>query len=150
MSNREDGTMSAAVREHLSECDECHASAAVVGEVDSLLRASSESAIDVKALSQRVLLAARAELASRARLADWPRLAAAVVGGLLPLPLVLGVNALFAAWLHTLLISVGLPTVATYAVVSYAAGLVFTLGATYAAIPVLAERSAGPRLIPLM
>ncbi len=76
-------------------------------------------------------------------------LAAAVVGGLIPLPLVLALNALFVATVHTLLIMVGLPTIASYVVVSYAAGLVFALGATYAAIPVLAERSAGPRLLPL-
>jgi hypothetical protein len=50
---------------------------------------------------------------------------------------------------HTLLTAVGLPNLATYAVASYATGLVFVLGATYAAIPVLAERSAGMRVIAL-
>lgn len=135
--------------EHLSECEECRAQRASIEVIDRVLVGATPPAIDSAVLSRRVLAAVRPELTRRARFVDWRRLAAAVVGSLIPLPLVLASNALFLALVHTLLTAVGLPTVASYVVMSYSAGLVFVLGATYAAIPVLVERSAGPRWIPL-
>jgi hypothetical protein len=137
-----------ALRDHAAECAECGAQGEAVAAIDRLLRAAPPPVLDAAQLSQRVLMMAGPELA-RLRGADWRRLAAGVLGSLIPLPLVLALNALFVALLHTILTLVGLPTIATYVVVSYVAGLVFVLGATYAAIPVLVERSAGPRLIPL-
>jgi hypothetical protein len=133
---------------HAAECDECGAQRETIAAIERLLMTVPPPALDAARLSQRVLTVAAPELA-RARGADWRRLAAGVLGSLFPLPLVLALNALFVALLHTVLTLIGLPTVATYAVVSYAAGLVVVLGVTYAAIPVLVERSAGPRLIPL-
>jgi predicted anti-sigma-YlaC factor YlaD len=135
--------------EHLSECDECGADGEAVAQLDRLLRSAMPPPIDLTQLSQRVLAAAGPELRQRANVIDWHRLAAAVVGSLIPLPLVLALNALFVTLLHTVLTLVGLPLVASYVVVTYLSALVFVLGATYAAIPVLAERSAGARLIPL-
>lgn len=137
-----------ALRAHAAECAECGAQGEAIATIDRLLLAAPAPMLDAAQLSQRVLMMAGPELA-RLRGADWRRLAAGVLGSLIPLPLVLALNALFVALLHTILTLVGLPTIATYVVVSYAAGLVFVLGATYAAIPVLVERSAGPRLVPL-
>jgi predicted anti-sigma-YlaC factor YlaD len=134
---------------HLSECEECRTNRVAIAMVARVLSESTMPPIDGAVLSRRVLAAVRPELARRARFMDWPRLAAAVLGSLIPLPLVLTGNALFLVLVHTVLTAIGLPVVATYAVASYAAGLVFVLGATYAAIPVLVERSAGPRAIAL-
>lgn len=134
---------------HLAECAECSADGDAIAAVERRLAAASPPAIDGAALSQRLLAAARPELARRISASYWQRFAAAVLGSLIPLPLVLALNALFVALLHTVLMAIGLPTIAAYLVVSYGALLVFVLGATYAAIPVLVERSAGPRLMPL-
>lgn len=149
MNGAHDQQRQGAFDEHLSECEECRASSATLTIVERLLVSTTPPAIDSAVLSRRVLATLSPELARRARLVDWPRLAAAVLGSLIPLPLVLVLNALFLVLVHTLLTAVGLPAVATYLVASYAAGLVFVLGATYAAIPVLAERSAGTRVIAL-
>ena len=137
-----------ALLDHASQCEECGAQREAIATIDRLLMNAPLPELDPARLSQRVLAMAAPELA-RMRGVDWRRLAAGVLGSLIPLPLVLALNALFVALLHTILTLVGLPTIATYVVVSYAAGLVFVLGATYAAIPVLVERSAGPRLMPL-
>jgi anti-sigma factor RsiW len=130
---------------HLAECDECHANAASVARVEELLAAAPQPVIDTTALSQRLLAVARPELARFVAPPYWQRVAAAVLGGLLPLPFVVVVNVLFLAVFHALLTAAGLATVAAYLVMSYAALLALIIGATYAAVPVLVERSAGAR-----
>ncbi len=93
-------------------------------------------------LVARTLVAAGPLLAAharRARARSWLR---PLVVALMPLPLILAVDAALARLLYGILSTVLPSAVSTYLVGQYALVVVLLLGGAYAAVPVLADRQA--------
>ena len=128
----------AAIRDHVRDCDEC-------GELPAIALAR---ALDGAArpqpnpgLAARTAAVCAAELETVRRASFWPRVARSLLPALIPLPLVLAYQAWALGWLHDLLRLLFADGVATWVVGSYAAFLALLFAATYAAIPVLLDRS---------
>ncbi len=123
---------------HAEQCDECRAVPLPVESLAALL-SSMDAPVEVSALSMRAMERLLQEVAIAAP-AAWRRILMAMVKALLPLPLVLVVD----AGVLRILYNVGnvfLPAaVAEYAVASYGAFLVLAFGMTYAAVPLLLLR----------
>jgi hypothetical protein len=108
--------------------------------LDSLAR-SDAGAVDSSAWSRRSLTAARPFLAAHARREYRRRLAFALAAALVPLPIIAIYDRVVLGWLYAIADAV-LPTpLATLAVGGYAVTISFLLALTYAAIPVLVDRT---------
>jgi len=119
------------------------------GAVDLLLAplASADgSGIAVAAWSRRCLTAARPLLAANARREYRRRVALTLVAALLPLPIIALYDRALLGWLYGIAETV-LPTpLAAAAVGGYAAAASLLLALTYAAIPVLVDRTQFGRI----
>lgn len=129
--------------QHVRDCSECGGEPPPVEMAERL--AAYVVTIDAAALSRRVLAAARPELARLASAWFWRRLAAAVLAALLPLPVVLALNAVLLAALHTWASALLPAALVSYLVGSYAALLLLLFASTYAAIPLVLAREAWSR-----
>lgn len=97
--------------------------------------------IDVAALSRHTFARLQPELQRQAIAAGWRRVAMGVLLALLPLPLVLAYNAYLLRLAYDFLSTLLPATLAAYLVLSYGASLVLLFATTYAAIPLLVQRS---------
>jgi len=131
----------ARLAEHARECDEC-AAAPLAFETIARSLAAYAVPLDVAELSRRVARHLQPELARLASVWFWRRLGRVIFAALLPLPLILLLDAyvlgVFYAWASTVLPA----ALATYLVISYAASQLLLFAATYAAIPLLLARDA--------
>lgn len=87
----------------------------------------------------------RSALAERARRTYRRRVAGALAAALLPLPLIVAYDGALLGWLHSLASRVLPEPLPTLAVSGYAGAAALLLAATYAAIPVLVEKTLSPR-----
>jgi hypothetical protein len=126
---------------HVAACPECAVAIDALAEVSALLAADTVTP-PAPALAARVLSAAAPLLATRRRHAARGRLAAALAAALLPLPLILVIDAWALGTIYALLTQLLPPTLSFYLVVNYAAVLALLGAVTYGAIPLLAERQA--------
>jgi len=124
----------------IDETDEEAARDDVARILDSLARADA-GAVDSSSWSRRSLTAARPCLAAHARRDYRRRLSFALVAALVPLPIIAVYDRAVLGWLYGIADAV-LPTpLATLAVGGYAATTSLLLALTYAAIPVLVDRT---------
>lgn len=124
----------------IDETDDAAARDGVARMLDSLARAD-DGAVDASSWSRRSLTAARPLLAAHARREYRRRVASALVAALVPLPIIVIYDRVLLGWLYGVADSV-LPTpLATLAVGGYAATTSLLLALTYAAIPVLVDRT---------
>ena len=101
------------------------------------LFAADHPAIDTAALSRRTLAHVGSALQARARITFRRRVARTLGLALLPLPLVLAVDALLLGWFYELAAAWLPSSVATYLVASYGLAVLVGLGLAYASIPLL-------------
>jgi hypothetical protein len=134
---------------HAADCDACQRAPLPVERLADVLAAGAVG-VDPTRLSQLALARVRAELEWCARRAFWRRVAVGMLLSLVPLPAVLAYDA-YVLRLAYDLVCVLLPAgLAAYLVLSYAASLALLFALTYAAIPLLVERSGPPRLLPFV
>ena len=131
---------------HAADCEACHASPLPLEQLAVRLNASPVH-IDATALSRRVLLQLQPELEHLALAASWPRMLRGLLLSLLPLPLVVAVDAYFLSLVYGLVSALVPAALAAYLVLSYGAVLVLLFAMTYAAIPLLVMHG-GRRLTP--
>lgn len=136
-----------AARAHASGCDRCRR------ELDDVRALGARLAAWVPrppspALTNAVLRAA-APLLGQVRRARWRDVARAVGAALVPLPLVVAFDVLVVRRLHAALAALLPAGLSAYLVFNYAAMLALLLAATYAAVPLLAERQARGRWMEL-
>jgi hypothetical protein len=137
--------LDAAGAAHAAGCARCGAEAGAVAGLARALAADPHPE-PLSGLSARVLTAAAPLLARHAARARRRGLLAAVAAALVPLPVVLALNAALVLGLHHVLSAVLPAALSTWVVVHYAALLALLLAATYGSIPILAERQARRRL----
>jgi len=130
--------LDAAARAHVDGCDACRQARALL---PALAQTLADDPAPVPAeLAARVQRATAPLLARNARRAVWWSLARAVGVSLLPLPLLLAIDAYLLrtayAWLSTVLPG----ALSLYLVVEYTALVALMLTLTYGAIPLLTER----------
>lgn len=113
--------------------------------IDALLRADG-AAVDASAWSRRSLTAVRPLLAAHARRDYRRRVALALVAALIPLPIIAMYDRVLLGWLHGVADAVLPAPLATLAVGGYAATTSLLLALTYAAIPVLVDRTQPRRV----
>jgi len=127
---------------HVRECPRCGQEEPALRAIAATLGADVAPA-PLAALGQRTLAAAAPLLAGHAAAAERSyrrHLGRAVAAALLPLPLVLVLDAYVVRGLHAAL-SVLLPAiVSTYLAFNFAALVMLATALTYAAVPVLADR----------
>jgi len=135
--------LDAAAEVHVRTCERCAAEAPAVGRVADAL-AAFVPAPPAPALGAAVLRAARPELRA-ARRARWAAVARALAASLVPLPLIVLLDAAIVRGLRAAL-AVVLPSgLSTYLAFNYAVLLALLLAITYAAVPLLVERQARGR-----
>jgi len=135
--------LDAAAEAHVRACDRCAAEAPVVGRVAGAL-ATFAPPPPGPGLGAAVLRAARPVL-RQARRARWAAVARALAASLVPLPLIVLLDAAIVRALRSAL-AVVLPSgLSTYLAFNYAALLALLLAITYAAVPLLVERQARGR-----
>lgn len=137
-------TLDARARAHVGTCPRCR------DEAPALERAARAFAADVppsppSALAARVLAAAAPALVLNARRATWRAVGRALAAALLPLPVLLALNAVVVRAAHALLSAVLPETLSLYVVTNYALLLAFLLALTYGAVPILAARQVAGR-----
>jgi len=126
---------------HVHDCADCRATAPPIDRLRAMLDTGGV-AVDPALLSHLALARLAPELEARARAVFWRRVGRALGLALLPLPLVLALDALLLTGLYGLA-AAWLPSgVATYVVLSYAVQFLVLIGAAYAAIPLLVARTA--------
>lgn len=131
--------LDAAATAHLAGCPRCRADEQVVRHLGNAL---AEGAVPEpsRLLGARVLGAATPLLRLNARRAGWADLTRAVAAALVPLPVIIVLDAYLVRAAHAVL-SAFLPgPLSFYVVFNYALLLAVALGLTYGAIPILAER----------
>jgi hypothetical protein len=126
---------------HLAGCDACRAAEAELRALAGGLAA--DRAEPPPRLEARVLAAATPLLARNAQREMWRRSLRAVAAALVPLPLVLAVNVLFARALYTWLQGVLPAELSLFVIWNYAALVALLCAAIYGAIPLLAARQVG-------
>ncbi len=132
-----------ALAAHVAECEACRPLAPPLARLAAALDAAPVE-LDAAALSRQALRRVAPLLAARARGAFWPRLTRVLGIALLPLPVLIAVDAVLLVWLYGQ-VSAWLPSgVATYLIASYAAMVSICVGLVYAVIPLLLGRSAPP------
>ena len=124
---------------HVRGCSRCGRESALVAELRRQMDASSAPEPPT-GLSARVLTAALPFLAQNRRRVSWRVLARAVGGSLVPLPIVLFVDAWILAGMHDLLNLVLPPALSFYLLAGQASVIAVLLALTYGSIPLLAER----------
>jgi len=135
--------LDAAAEAHVDACDRCSAEAPVVRTLAEGLAAFAPSP-PAPGLSAAVLRVAR-PLLREARRARWAAVARALAAALVPLPLIVLLDATIVRALRSAL-AVVLPSgLSTYLAFNYAALLALLLSITYAAVPLLVERQARGR-----
>jgi hypothetical protein len=134
---------------HAADCDDCRRAPLPVEHLGDVLAANAVG-VDPTRLSQLALARVRSELELCARRAFWRRVAAGILLSLVPLPAVLVYDAYVLRVAYDLVCVLLPPGLAAYLVLSYAASLALLFALTYAAIPLLVERSGPPRLLPFM
>lgn len=127
-----------AARAHVADCPRCAVDEARARDV-RLALARYEAPIPSPVLAARVLAAAT-PLLVRARRASAAHLARTIAAALVPLPAIVVWNVVVLRAATRLLAAVLPPALGTYLVFSYATLLALLLAASYAAIPLLAER----------
>lgn len=132
-----------AAEAHVQACDRCAAEAPLVRAVAGGLDAF-EPAPPSPGLGAGVLRAARPALRV-ARRARWVAIGRALAVALVPLPLVVLLDATLVRALHGALAVVLPDGLSTYLAFNYAALLALLLALTYAAVPLLVERQARGR-----
>ncbi len=137
------GALDADARVHVRTCPRCSAETPLVQAVAARL-ATSAPAPPSPGLEAAVLHAA-APVLRQARRARWWAVGRALAAALVPLPLVVLVDALLVRGLHAALDIVLPAGLSTYLVFNYAALLALLLSLTYAAVPLLVERQARSR-----
>jgi hypothetical protein len=133
------GRLEAERAAHAAACARCREDAALV---PALAQALAGEVAPRPGLSARVVAAAAPVLARHAARARRRRLLAALAAALVPLPLVLALDAALVRGLYALLSAVLPAALSAWVVSSYAALLALLLAVTYGAVPVLAERQA--------
>jgi hypothetical protein len=133
------------VEAHVAACLRC------AHEADRVRRAATALAADrvpetSPGFSTRMLRAAEPLLAANARRAAWTTLARALGAALVPLPMLLFVDASILRWGYGLLAAVLPAPLGLYLVFSYAMTLTVLLALTYGAIPIVADRQLRLRL----
>jgi hypothetical protein len=131
-------TLDEAAAAHVRACARCAAQAPIVRGVARALEADVVPAPPAS-LSARTLTAAKPVLA-RHRRPEWRPHARAIAAALLPLPLVVTLDAYVARTAYRLLCAVLPSALSTYIVTSWTVTAALLLAATYAAVPLLAER----------
>ncbi len=127
---------------HLQECARCREQATALAAVGARLRAATAPA-PPPGLRRRTLAAAAPLLAERAAALAHGyrrRLTRAVAAALVPLPIVLALDAYAIRTLHAFLSALLPAPVSAYLAFNFAALVVLTIALTYAAVPVLADR----------
>lgn len=104
---------------------------------------------ELSEISRAVLVAARSDLEHNARRAYARRVARALAAAVVPLPLIAAMAFSTLRHMHSILAEWLPALVADYLVASYAALGVLLIAATYAAIPLLAERLPATRTLRL-
>jgi hypothetical protein len=133
--------LESALEAHGRDCADCGAAPPPVDRLRRMLDTGGV-AVDAAMLSRLALARLAPELAARARALFWRRVGRALGLALLPLPVVLALDALLLTGLYGLA-AAWLPSgVATYVVLSYAVQFLVLIGAAYAAIPLLVARAA--------
>jgi hypothetical protein len=138
-------TLDAGDEAHVRACPRCAAERPAVAAVRARLAADPAPA-PPPGLSARALQAAAPLLARNARRALWWPLARAVAVALLPLPLILLVDAWALRGLYGLLSAVLPETLSLYLVLNYAGLLALLTALTYGSIPLLAARQVRGRV----
>jgi len=133
------------VEAHVAACPRC------AREADHARKGAAALAADPvpetsPGFSKRRLRAAEPLLAANARRAAWTTLARALGAALVPLPVLLFVDAAILRWGYGLLTAVLPAPLGLYLVFSYAMTLTVLLALTYGAIPIVAERQLRLRL----
>jgi len=138
-----DQPLDAAAEAHARTCDRCAAESPIVDRVAGALAAFVPPPA-APALGAAVLRAARPALRA-ARRARWAAVARALAAALVPLPLIVLLDAAAVRGLRAAL-AVVLPSgLSTYLAFNYAVLLALLLAITYAAVPLLVERQARGR-----
>ena len=131
---------------HLEACAACRAEEPAARALAAALAADA-GPLPPPGLSERALRAAAVPLALHARRAakpDWRGLAWAVTVAVLPLPVVVYLDALLVRGAYRVLTVVLPDALSFYLVGSYAVVLALLLSLSYAAVPLLAARQAVP------
>jgi len=134
-----DESLDEAAASHVRDCPRCRGESVVVG----ALRRQMDGAPPPEpppGLSARVLTAASPFLARKRRPITWRLLARAVGAALVPLPIVLFVDAWLLGEIHRLLSFVLPPALTLYVLAGQATVIAALLALTYGSIPLLAER----------
>lgn len=129
----------------IDEIDDETARDGVARTLDALARADG-GAVDASAWSRRSLAASRPLLAAHARREYRRRVTLALVAALVPLPIIAMYDRVLLGWLYGVADAVLPAPLATLAVGSYAATTALLLALTYAAIPVLVDRTQSWRV----
>jgi hypothetical protein len=124
----------------IDETDDETARDGVARMLDALARAD-DGAVDASAWSRRSIAAARPLLAVHARREYRRRVTLAFVAALVPLPIIAIYDRVLLGWLYGVADAVLPAPIATLAVGGYAATTSLLLALTYAAIPVLVDRT---------
>lgn len=132
-----------ALRAHVATCAACAADAPLVGALGRML-AADLPAEPPPGLHARVAAAAAPLLAARVRRPPHRAVVRAIVAALLPLPLVVLVDAWALRAIYGALTRVLPESLSFYLVVNHAALLALLCGLTYAAIALLAEHQHRP------
>jgi hypothetical protein len=125
--------------EHIAGCARCRSESEAARQLAATF-AAAEPAAPSPALARRILSAAEPLLAARRRRVDWPLVVRALGAALLPLPLILAVDAALVGVAYQLLARVLPQALTTYLVANLATTLALLLALTYAAVPLLAAR----------
>jgi hypothetical protein len=124
---------------HARDCDACASEAPPLAALAAALDGDA-GAVDAGRLSRLALARVAPALQARADALFWRRFARALAAGLVPLPLVIGINVWVLSWLYELA-AAWLPTaLAMYLVLSDALLLLVSIGCAYAMIPLLLAR----------
>ncbi len=132
-------TLDATAAAHVRDCARCREMEPVVRALRRSLAADAGVAPPA-ALQARVLRAAAPLLAHNARRISWSAVLRPVAAALVPLPLVLLIDAYLVRTAHEVLQTLLPSALSTYLVFNYGALVALLLTLTYGAIPLLADR----------
>jgi hypothetical protein len=132
-----------ALAEHAAGCEQCRSERPPIAELEALL--ATEVEIDAAALSRAALRALRPELSRLSAAVFRRKVAAGLVVALVPLPLILFLNAYLLRAVYALAALIVPSTLAAYLVFSYAALVLLLLAFAYGSIPLLVAKQLTAR-----
>ena len=135
MSERTDDALSA----HAAECGDCAGTQPPLAAIAAVLDADVRE-LDAAQLSASTMARLAPALQARADALFWRRFTRALVAGLVPLPLVIALNAWLLPQLYELAAGWVPAIVAAYLVFGYGVSLLVLIAGSYAAIPLLLAR----------